>query len=364
MHVIQLVPELNQGGVERGVVELSRELVRRGHASSVISNGGRLCPELEADGARHYTLDVRNKNLLTVPKRVHALKRLLTHLRPQADILHARSRVPAWLTLWANRSLRIPFVTTVHGFNSVSPYSAVMTRGDRVIVGSSAIREFVQTHYRVPPDRLRDVPRGVDMAAFDPALVDVEAVAERRRAWGLEGRRVVTMVGRVTELKGHNTFLRALADVQRQVPGIKGLIVGGAASNKMTYLKSLQTLAQEMAVDVTFAGAQRDMLTVYALSDLLVSAAHSTPESFGRTAAEALAMDTPVVASAHGGSLDIIRDGVNGLFFPPGDVACLAVQIVKAIDTPFREMRSHIKNNFSLECMVEKELAVYRELAG
>ena len=364
MHVIQLVPELNQGGVERGVVELSRELVRRGHASSVISIGGRLCAELEADGARHLMLDVRNKNLLTVPKRVRALKRLLADLRPQADILHARSRVPAWLTLWANRSLGIPFVTTVHGFNSVSLYSAVMTRGDRVIVGSSAIREFVQANYKVPPERLRDVPRGVDMTAFDPERVDPQVVAERRREWGLDSSRVVSMVGRVTELKGHDTYLRALAEVQRQMPDIKGLIVGGAASNKTEYLKSLHALADALGVDVTFAGAQDDMLTMYALSDVVVSAAHSTPESFGRTAAEALAMDTPVVASAHGGSLDIVHDGVNGLFFPPGDAACLADQIVKAIDYPFRDMRAHIAKNFSLAHMVETELAVYRELVA
>lgn len=365
MHVIQLLPELRQGGVERGVVELSRELVRRGHVSTIVSLGGPMVAQLEREGATHLTLDVRNKNLFTVPARVAALRRAIASMRPAPDILHPRSRVPAWLTVLANRRQRIPLVTTVHGFNSVSRYSAVMTRGERVIYGSPAIRDYVLANYPVDPKCLRYVPRGIDLSELSPADVDAVQVAAWRREWGLDGRFVISMVGRITEWKGHEVFLRALAVAQRSHPQIKGLIVGGVAEDRRAFFASLQALASELGVDVVFAGSQSAVREVYALSDVVVSAAHSKAETFGRVAAEALALDTPVIASAHGGSLDIVLDGVNGFLFAPGDADALAARMVDATTHGFRDMRSHVEANFSLERMVEAELAVYEEvLAG
>lgn len=364
MHVIQLLPELRQGGVERGVVELSRELVRRGHVSTVISLGGAMVAQLEAEGSRHIPLDVRNKRLLTVPRRVASLRRVLDTLSPTPDILHPRSRVPAWLTLMANRGRDVPMVTTVHGFNRVSRYSAVMTRGARVIYGSSAIRDYVLSNYAIDPARLRYVPRGVDTAQFSPDEVDVPQVEAWRARWGLSSRFVVSMIGRITEWKGHEVFLRALALAQRSRPAIKGLIVGGVAEDRQRYFESLKLLAESLGVDVEFTGSQSAVREVYALSDVIVSAAHTKAETFGRVAAEALAMNRPVLASAHGGSLDIVLDGVNGFLFPPGDDRALAAQMVEAMDHPFCNMRSHIETNFSLTRMVDAELGVYAEVLG
>ena len=139
MHIVQILPELNQGGVERGVVEFSRELVKRGHQSSVISAGGSLVPQIKQDGGDHITLNVCSKNPLSFPFRAHQLRNTLYALRPA--ILHARSRVPAWLCRFANKKLQLPFITTVHGFNSVSKYSEIMVKGERVIYGSTSIRE-------------------------------------------------------------------------------------------------------------------------------------------------------------------------------------------------------------------------------
>jgi glycosyltransferase involved in cell wall biosynthesis len=362
LHIVQILPELNQGGVERGTVELSRELVKRGHQSTVISAGGSQAAQIEKDGGRHITLDVCSKNPLTVPLRVRALRQTLCSMHPAPSILHARSRVPAWLCWFANRKIKIPFVTTVHGFNNVSKYSAIMIKGDRVIYGSTAIKDYILANYAVDASKLRYVPRGIDTAYFDPDKTDSRFVSEFKKKHGLEDRIVVTIVGRITEWKGHDTFIRALAEVQKKHPDAVGVVAGGVWHDKQDFFQSLEKLAADLGADIRFVGSQSNVREIYALSDLSVSASSSKPETFGRTAAEALAMNTPVIASAHGGSLDIVLDGQNGFFFPPNDHMALADRISRAFDFDFSNMREHIEKNFSLDRMTETELAVYREL--
>lgn len=362
MRIVQLLPELNEGGVERGVVELSRELVRRGHESIVISAGGQLVDTIEADGGRHVFYDVCSKNPLTAPGRVFGLRRLLRRLEP--DILHARSRVPAWLAYLANKKLNIPFVTTVHGFNSVNAYSRVMTFGDRVICVSGAIREYVQRHYQVPDDKLVVIPRGVDLDLFDPDKVDADFIADFRNRHRLNGKKVITTVGRITQLKDHETFIRAIGILAEQGPDVVGLVVGGVRDDKRGYFDGLKRLTAELGLTerIVFAGSQRKMAEIYALSDVVVSSSKK-PESFGRTAAEALAMNTPVVATAHGGVLDIVLDERTGYLFSVGDKDQLARQIQAAGGLDRSSLRPFVAENFSLEMMVQRNLAVYGCLA-
>lgn len=360
MHIVQILPELNQGGVERGTVEFSRELVKLGHASTVISAGGSLVEQIEKDGGRHIQLDVCSKNPLTLPFRIRSLRTVLSDLLP--SVLHARSRVPAWLCWFANKKLNIPFVTTVHGFNSVSRYSAIMTRGERVLYGSTSIKDYILTHYDVDESLLRYVPRGIDMAHFDPEKADTGFMADFLQKHELNGRTIITIVGRITEWKGHDCFIRAIGQVQQVHPEVVGLVAGGVWHGKEDYLESLKNLATEVEADIRFTGSQSNVREIYALSDLIVSAASTKPETFGRTAAEALAMNKPVIASAHGGSLDILQDGTNGFLFPPNDHDALAKNILQALTHEFSNMREHINANFSLQYMTETELAIYREL--
>ena len=380
MHIVQVLPELNQGGVERGAVELSREMVKRGHQSTVISAGGSQAAQIEKNGGRHITLDVCSKNPLTVPKRVLALRRILQKLMreqtvesprskvqspppaPCPLILHARSRVPAWLCYFADKKLKIPFVTTVHGFNSVSKYSEIMTRGDRVIYGSTAIRDYILKHYKVDESKLRYVPRGIDMNYFDPEKVDTVFINAFKQKHQLESKTIVSIVGRITEWKGVDTFILAMAEVQKKHPEAIGLVVGGVWNGKHDYFKSLEKLAADLGTNICFAGSQSQIREIYALSDLVVSSASAKAETFGRTTAEALAMNTPVVASAQGGSLDIVLDGNNGLLFKPHSHLNLAEKIDQALQFRFKNMREHIQQNFSLDRMVRDELAVYNEL--
>lgn len=386
MHIVQILPELNQGGVERGTVELNRELIKLGHRSTVISAGGKLCSQITQDGGEHITLDVCAKNPFTAPSRIFKLRRILETLAsttkesgvrnqesdnqncslppaPCPLILHARSRVPAWLCRFANRQLKIPFVTTVHGFNSVSKYSEIMVRGDRVIYGSSSIKEYILKNYSVDESKLRYVPRGIDTNFFDPEKVDQTFTNDFKKQHGLDGKTVISIVGRITEWKGHDTFIRALAAVQKEFPDVVGVVAGGIWHGKEDYFQTLEKLAAELGADIRFTGSQTQVREIYALSDLVVSAASTKAETFGRTAAEALAMNTPVVASAHGGSLDILLDGKNGLLFEPGNAEELTHKVKEALNGQFTNMREHIQANFSLKRMTETELRVYEELA-
>lgn len=363
MRIVQLLPELNEGGVERGVVDFNRELVQRGHESLVVSAGGKLVPLIEAAGGRHLPSDVASKNVVSAWPRVLQLRRLLRELQP--DIIHARSRVPAWLAWLANRPLGIPFVTTVHGFNSVNAYSRVMTYGDRVICVSGAIREHVRRHYNLPESKLRVIPRGIDLEQFHPDHLDQAFMAEIRQRYQLAGRCVVSSVGRVTQLKDYETLIAAVVAVKPQLPELTGLIVGGVREDKQDYFARLQAQLRDAGAQdyIHFTGSQSKVAEIYALSQVVVCSSKK-PESFGRAAAEALAMNVPVVATGHGGILDIVREGQTGFLFTPGDVATLAARLQQAAKGQWSGLRPFVVENFSLKQMVEKTLAVYGELAG
>jgi len=359
LRVVQLLPELNEGGVERGVVELNREFVRRGIESVVISAGGKQSAQIIVDGGRHIQLDVCSKNPFTAPARVLRLRSILRRLKP--DIIHARSRVPAWLAYLANKKLHLPFVTTVHGFNSVNAYSRVMTYGDRVICVSHAIKNYVQHHYQVPDEKIVVIPRGVDLDLFDPANVDQQFVETFREQYGLNGRIVVSAVGRITQLKDYETFIRSIALAKDSLPTICGLIVGGVRSDKQDYYKTLLSMVEELGLEecIRFVGSQSKIAEIYALSSLLVSCSKK-PESFGRTAAEALAMNIPVIATNHGGVVDIVKVPLCGQLVEPGDESGLAGRMLELLNRDSQVLRGWVEQEFSLESMVARNLQLYR----
>ena len=364
MHIVQILPALDEGGVERGTVELNREFVRRGVRSTVISSGGRLAEAVGRDGGRHLTLDVKSKNPLTALPRARALRRLLAEVKP--DLVHFRSRVPGWLFTVANRRLGLPCVSTVHGLNSVSAYSRIMTAGARVICPSSAVAAYIRASYGTPDAKIRVIPRGVDPNLFDPARVDAAFVAAFRARHQLEGRFVALGVGRLTPLKGFDVLLQATALARAQLPRIKTVIVGGAEAARAAYAQELRQSVATLGLQehVVFAGSQSRMAEVYACGDVLVSGNHTKPEAFGRTMAEALAMGCPVIATRFGGALDIVREGVNGWLVEPGDAAQLADRLVAAEQARPEGLREDALARFSLEAMVEATLAVYAEVLG
>ena len=365
MRILQILPSLDDGGVERGTVDSNRRYVAAGHESWVISAGGKRVADIERDGGRHVTLGMRSKNPLTAPFRAWALRKALRKIRP--DVVHYRSRVPGWLLAWANRArdLCIPTVATLHGLNHPCRYSSIMVRADRVICVSTAGRAFVREHYPwVPEAHLAVIPRGVDLEAFDPDRLDrawMEAFVREHR---LEGRFVAAAIGRLSRLKGVDVLIRAVARLKDEWPELTALIVGAPQRHQENVTDELHQLAERLGVAdrVIFAGSQKKIPEIDALADVLCSCNVRKPESFGRTVAEALAMNTPVIASAHGGVLDIVRDGQDGWLVPPGDDAALADALKRVRTRDFGDLRTRIAETFTADRMAADTLALYAEL--
>lgn len=357
MRVVQLLPELNEGGVERGVVELNREFVKKGIDSFVISAGGKLENQINLDGGTFIKFDVCSKNIFTVISRVNGLKKILKEIKP--DIIHVRSRVPAWLVYFANKSLKIKVVSTVHGFNSVGFYSSIMQKADAVICVSNSIKEYIQKHYQTNENKITVIPRGIDLELFNPKSIDETFIKNFKKEFNLNDKFIVSSVGRVTQLKDYETFIKAIMLVKKEIPNIVGLIVGGVRSDKEDYLNSLKSLIKELNLEenIIFTGSQSKIEQIYALSDVIISSSKK-PESFGRAVAEAICMNKPVIATNHGGVKDIIIENVNGFFFDVGDDKSLANNILKSRNLSF-DGYNYIASNFSLENMVNKTLKVY-----
>jgi glycosyltransferase involved in cell wall biosynthesis len=234
--------------------------------------------------------------------------------------------------------------------------------GDHVICVSNSIKEYIQSHYKTPDSKITVIPRGIDLKKFNPEKVDRDFMKSFSHQYGLEGKFIVTVVGRITQLKDIETFIHAIAKVKEMIPNVKALIVGGVREDKQGYFESLKTLVHELQLEdeVIFTGSQSYVAEIYALSDVVVSASKK-PESFGRSVAEAIAMNTPVIATNHGGVLDIIREGMDGYFVPIGDHTILASKIMDAKQL-LPKGQEYIRKNFSLEQMVNKTLTVYQAM--
>lgn len=364
MKVVQILPELNAGGVERGTLELASYLVAHGHEALVISNGGRLVPELEATGARHLRLPVHRKSLTSLLQ-VRPLRRILAAERP--DILHLRSRVPGWLAWLAWRRMdqhtRPALVSTVHGFYSVNRYSAVMTRGERVIAVSESIRRYVLDHYpQVPAERIRVIPRGIEPGQYTGYHPDPDWL----RQWQAEhpdlaDKRLLLLPGRITRLKGHEDFFGLIAALKAEGLPVHGLVAGDTHPKKRAYLEELRQLAGQLGItgDVTFLGHRRDLREVMAVCDL-VCALSNQPEAFGRTVLEALALGRPVTGYDCGGVGELLAKLQPAGRVPPGDTRILLESARAALLAP--SPPAQVGPPFTLAAMCGGTLAVYQEL--
>ncbi len=330
--VVQLLPALNAGGVERSALEIGAALAAAGHRSVVVSAGGRQVERLTAQGSEHIALEVGRKSPVTL-RHVGSLRRLFAELAP--DIVHARSRLPAWLAWRALRKMSASkssapkphFLTSVHGLNSPGWYSAILTRGERVICVSNAVRDHVLAHYpRVEPARLMVIPRGVDPADFPfgyaPDEVWRRGFAEHfpQLASGL----LLTLPGRGTRLKGHADAIELLAGLVARGLDCRLLLLGAEEPGREAYLRELRTLAQQRGVAerMAISPPRDDVREIYAVSNLVLQLS-TKPEAFGRTVIEAIALCRPVLGYAHGGVGELLAELYPDGRVPPGDITRL-----------------------------------------
>ena len=354
MNILQILPSMDIGGVETGTVDLARYLARHGHKTVVVSGGGRLVRELDAVNVRHYTMPVGRKSPVNLFGMVRALARIIRS--ENIGIVHARSRMPALIAYIACKMTDRRFITTAHGYYSRHPMSAPMSWGRYVIVASNVMAKHMTGAFGVPHSRIRLIPRGVDLSRFKLRSPKANA----------QGSFTIGMVSRITPLKGHADFIRAVAILSRQIPRLKAVIVGQAPKEK--YLEDLELLVRRLGLSQTveFTGPRADVPEVMAGLDVLVSAT-VTPEAFGRSIIEAQATGVPVVATGVGGVVDIVEDQRTGLLCAPGDPKDLAAKVLRIYrdrDLAGRiasAARRTVESEFNLERMMERTIAVYEE---
>lgn len=372
--VLQVLPRLETGGVERGTVEIAEALRAAGARPVVISAGGQMERELDRMDAIHVRLPVHSKNPLTMWRNVEAIADVIR--RYDVKLVHARSRAPAWSARAAARRCGVPFVTTFHGAYNRGPfgikggYNAVMASGDRVIAISQFIARHVQELYRVPQSRIRVIPRGVDFDRFDPARVSPERMIALATQWRLrEDLPVIMLPGRLTRWKGQLTVIEALARLGRK--DLICLLVG-SDQGRTRYRERLEAAVTAKGLEsvVHVVNGCNDMAAAYLLTDYVISAS-TDPEAFGRVIVEAQAMGRPVIATRHGGALETVTPGETGWLVAPSDPDELAQAIAHALDTPAEERarmaeicRRHARQNYGRELMCARTLAVYAELLG
>jgi len=371
--LLQILPALNEGGVERGTVDIAECFVKAGGKSLVASSGGRLETNVKRVKAEHIKHDFATKNIFRILLNIGIIKRLVKE--NDVDIVHVRSRAPAWSAYFACKKMGVPLVTTFHGtygsgFFLKRWYNSIMLRGKRVIVISEFIKDHVLTKYKgYLKGREKDlslVHRGVDLNIFSPDQIPTSRLILTIEKYKLEDKvPVILFPARFTEWKGHLTLLRALKEIDKDFLCI---FVGGY-SNDDPYVIRIQSLIDKYRLKnrVLLAGHISDIGTLYMLSSIVVSAS-TKPEAFGRVAIEGQAMGKIVIATNHGGSQETVIDGETGFLVKFGDPMDLAHKIDHVLSMTNRKQKmmgtkaiKHVRENFTLKTMCKETLAVYGE---
>ena len=368
---------MGTGGVERGTIEVAEALVAAGWRALVASEGGLQVRELLRVGAEHIEMPLASKSPVVIRRNIKSLTDLITHR--SVSIVHARSRAPAWSAYWAAKQTGTPFVTTFHGVYGLGPaglkkiYNRVMTHGEVVVAISKFIANHLMTEYGVSEDRLRIIPRGVDLTTFNPETVSPARMVKLATEWCLpDDGPVIMLPGRLTSWKGHDLLIDALSVLARSGrlhDGLRCLMVGPGSIGS-SYHDRLKAKLSATGLDghVQIIEDCRDIVAAYMMTDVVVSAS-TRPEAFGRVVAEGQAMGRPVVAPSHGAAPEILLPGATGWLFTPSNAPSLAVALEQAINLPVQrreelavQARSHIIENFGRDSMTASTIDIYESL--
>jgi len=381
LRVLQIIPRLDGGGAEATTFEITQALSAAGAQAIIATQGGAMEKKIEAVGGKIMHLPVASKNPITLYRNISRLRQLCIETR--ANILHARSRAPAWSAYYAAKQLNLPFLTTYHSKVHDRPawkvfYNSIMTRGQYVIANSQFTAARIATIHKTPPERIKIIPRGCDPSYFDPSKQDMEAVAHLRAQWGIRANeRVILCPARLTRWKGQSLLLDALykaKDRMDNAPAFRLVFVGSAQGRK-SYQRALQSQAARLGLarHIVFAGHIGIMPQAYKLADLVVLPSLEA-EPFGRTAIEAQAAHIPVIVSDEGGFCETVRQkgepyGATGWRVVPRNSNALAECLVEALTMDKAELvamgacgNRFITEHYSLAAMCDKTLQIYRDM--
>jgi len=373
--ILQVIPALESGGVEIETLEIANAIVSAGGKALIAARPGAMAKHALAKGVEFRNLPLDTKNPFQISKNTKLLKELI--LKEKVDIVHVRSRAPAWSAYKAARDLKIPFVTTYHAAYSAKTilkklYNSVMAKGDRVIAISQFIQNHISERYAdyswYDSSKIRLIQRGTDFHYFDPATISNQTVQDLRESWGLPSdKRILLLPGRISRTKGQNILVEALFLTKHL--DVIAVFVGSAQGHE-SYRGNLMQFAASLGLEdrVKWMPHCTDIAVAYQLADMIVCPSLA-PEGFGRLMAEAQAMKKPIIASNHGAASEVIEAGVTGWLTPPGDSIALAKAIDYALDLPKKSLeemgekgRTRVKTYFSKESMSSKTIALYQEL--
>lgn len=379
MKILQVLPALGQGGVERGAAEVALALCAAGIPNAVACSrtpGGEKAREtLEAAGTECIALPLASKNPFAVAANAKALARIA--IDGGFTLMHVRSRAPAWSVRFASRSSGVPFISTWHGLYGTKPrlfkipYNRVMLSGAATIAVSDCVKRHIVEVYGADGRRIKRIYRGADTRTFRPGAVDAARAAAWRESIGAGAdAKVATLPGRLTRWKGQELLIEAAARLAARNRGrAPFLVFAGSDQGRAGYSAHLRALAKEKGVEAAFIDHMEDMPLLYAASDVVVNASSAQPEAFGRVICEAQAMGCIVVGTAHGGACETIEDGKTGFLCAPGDADALAGALAKALDMAPAEREAmsaaaaaSVRERFSVARMCEETIAFYREL--
>ena len=373
--VLQVLPELETGGVETGTIEIATALKAAGIKNFVASQGGRMVYELEKNKIGHLTLPLKSKNIFTMLSNANKLAQYIK--ANNINLVHARSRAPAWSAYWAAKKAGVHFVTTFHGTYGLGPlgikklYNRVMTYGERVIAISNHIKNHILKNYpKTEESKIRLIHRCADIEKFSPSAVTQARMINKIKEYNIaDDRPVLLLHGRVKRWKGQHLLIEALHLMKNQN---YYCIIAGDAQGRQKYLDYLKKLARKYKLDdrIGFFGRYQDVPALMMISTVVLSTAIE-PEAFGRISIEGQAMGKIVVASNIGGSLDTIQDGITGKLFESNNPQSLAdaldwalslnkAETKKISDSAIKNVREH----FTKQIMCDKTIEVYREVVN
>ena len=376
--IIQILPSLDTsgGGVERGTLDVARETVEKGYKSIIVSSGGNMSEKLKHKGVLHYEMPLNKKSLISYIKVKKKIRILIEEMKP--DIVHVRSRWPAFCVNNIVKDLNIPLVTTYHGTYSGNKnfikrkYNSLMTQGDRIISISEFITNHIKFFFPQCKNKIRLINRGIDTNYYDVKSVTQFRKEKLIKELGIdEKHHVILLPGRITQWKGHEVAIKSAEIISREKPELNFLMLFvGSEQNKNNYLKRLKSYVKNRGINnkILFAGNKNDMPSVYSISDLIISTSIE-PEAFGRVSAEASAMSKPIIATNHGGSKNIIINNFTGWLIKENDPRILADSIIQVLNKKQNEKdiiglnaRKRIIEKFSLQQMLDKTLSLYQEI--